>query len=1221
MNNSRTSLLIGGVVLLVIIIVVGLFTMDDEAPAPPEDVDRADPPADVRDDTIPSPPELTPEQATDVLSKHHKGLAYLENGEYDESGPLLDAVAAAYPTPTTLLNLAIDSLLSLGEAEVAAGDTPKQNKMTQARDVISRLQMLETGDALPSFLLGKLETVAGDINAAVAAYEAATQADPDAPVYHYAIYEAVKNRPTPELTPIGAAALERTHELVPENLWVLSELLISQLEREDPAIVQTIERADKAFDFIKAGILKRTRLNLDQSFDAARAAVAESNWSAAAGQVRRVVNVARPEVAVQLDRGKVAPHLLEFIAFDIGIPERTLAVPGESIDVKLVPAYADAEPLNIAGLRSIELIDFDLDGKLDIVAATEKSIHVLSRTGDEDEWTSLIKYDSPQPIEGLVVADLDRDTAANTVSDGVGCATADVDIIAYGPEGVQILLNEIVDGARRLQAVEQVEKFQQLRGVLMIAAVDIDHEGDFDLVVSSEAGLSFWTNLGNMQFEELVGRASLPPEDFRPTSMLPLDINRDITIDLFMTDGATGQAGRLINLRHGEFVWQGFDMASTGRVDKVNRPARVQVGNINGAGGASMMVGGENGILHYGWVDHSPTDAERIPARTITEAAVTDFALWDYNNDGPFDLIAASETGLKIWRGARGAEFSAVDDLVQTDTPLQDVQLVDVGDIDGDGDIDVAVATSERIVILNNDGGNQNNWLNVALRAQATPDRPQERVNIYGIGSTLEVKIGDEYLTRVVDQPVTHFGLGQHKVADVVRLVWPNGLPINVVGPEANTTICEEQRLLSSCAFLYAWNGERFDFVTDLLWNAPIGLPIAEGEYIPPREWEYLHLSSEQLKPNDGYYTLQVTEELWEAAYFDEIELIAVDYPEGVEIVSNEKVGPPSVAEYKLHTVSERRVPIRAVNHTGRDLLPEVLNEDGVYAQPFERRIKQGLVDQHYVELDLGDLENPRQITLYLRGWMYPTGPSVNIAISQNPGITPATPPALSVPDADGEWREVIPFTGFPGGKTKTIAIDLSNAFLTDDYRLRLSTNMEFYWDAIYFTVDQPAVELRETKLSIDSADLHFRGLSKMSPGENNGPEFFDYETVITEPFWSPMRGKFTRFGDVKELLTASDDELLVMGPGDEVTIRWKVPETPPPEGWKRDFILHNVGWNKDDDLNTAYGRQVEPLPFVGMEQYPYHDVPERLQSPEYLDYVKTYQTRIIQGRFLGRRP
>ncbi len=28
------------------------------------------------------------------------------------------------------------------------------------------------------------------------------------------------------------------------------------------------------------------------------------------------------------------------------------------------------------------------------------------------------------------------------------------------------------------------------------------------------------------------------------------------------------------------------------------------------------------------------------------------------------------------------------------------------------------------------------------------------------------------------------------------------------------------------------------------------------------------------------------------------------------------------------------------------------------------------------------------------------------------------------------------------------------------------------------------------------------------------------------------------------------------------------------PEGWKRDFLVHSVGWVKDGDLNTAEGQK-----------------------------------------------
>ena len=201
----------------------------------------------------------------------------------------------------------------------------------------------------------------------------------------------------------------------------------------------------------------------------------------------------------------------------------------------------------------------------------------------------------------------------------------------------------------------------------------------------------------------------------------------------------------------------------------------------------------------------------------------------------------------------------------------------------------------------------------------------------------------------------------------------------------------------------------------------------------------------------------------------------------------------------------------------------------------------------------------------------------------------------------------MIPFCGFPGGKTKTIAIDLSDAFLTDDYRLRLATSQELYWDQIFFSTDAITKELKHHRLECLSADLHDRGVSAIEYGTNNGPERFLYDQVIKTPAWPAIAGKFTRFGDVRELVTSTDDRLLVMGTGDEMTIEFAVPEEPLPPGWQRDFFVRSVGWDKDANLHTVTGQTVEPLPSVEMSSYPNFDHP---RSPEWNRYLKEYQTR-----------
>src|SRR5262249_29522038 len=278
------------------------------------------------------------------------------------------------------------------------------------------------------------------------------------------------------------------------------------------------------------------------------------------------------------------------------------------------------------------------------------------------------------------------------------------------------------------------------------------------------------------------------------------------------------------------------------------------------------------------------------------------------------------------------------------------------------------------------------------------------------------------------------------------------------------------------------------------------------------------------LKPKDGKYLVQMTEELWEATYLDRMELIAIDHPADVNVFSNEKVGPPELAEFRIHTVRESKVPVAARDKHGRDVLDQVRSEDGVFMKGFDGEPRHGLVDEHYLELDLGVLDRPRQVKLFLTGWLCPASTSLNVGLSQDASLPAPRPPAIEVPDERGTWRLVPPFMGFPGGRTKTIVVDISGIFLTDDYRLRIVTNMEFCWDAVFFTVDEESAPFELTRLPVSSADLHCRGYSAIVARPGFGPDGYDYNRVTTAPKWAPMAGRFTRFGDVTELLLEEDD-------------------------------------------------------------------------------------------------
>jgi hypothetical protein len=191
--------------------------------------------------------------------------------------------------------------------------------------------------------------------------------------------------------------------------------------------------------------------------------------------------------------------------------------------------------------------------------------------------------------------------------------------------------------------------------------------------------------------------------------------------------------------------------------------------------------------------------------------------------------------------------------------------------------------------------------------------------------------------------------------------------------------------------------------------------------------------------------------------------------------------------------------------------------------------------------------------------------------------------------------------------------MDLTGKFLSEDHRVRIVTNMELCWDEVFFTRGEVATkpeDFRLSPLNLERAELRYRGFSELIAQSGNAPKRYEYNKVTAESIWPPMSGAFTRFGEVTELVATADDMQVVMGAGDELTLEFPVGTDPLPEGWVRDFILYNVGWDKDADLNTIHGQQVEPLPFRGMTQYPYEPDQSFPSTPKHEEYLRKYQTR-----------
>ncbi len=145
--------------------------------------------------------------------------------------------------------------------------------------------------------------------------------------------------------------------------------------------------------------------------------------------------------------------------------------------------------------------------------------------------------------------------------------------------------------------------------------------------------------------------------------------------------------------------------------------------------------------------------------------------------------------------------------------------------------------------------------------------------------------------------------------------------------------------------------------MTDVLGVAPLGHLLPSGGYIRPNPEELVRLG-DKLQPRNGRYVFQLTDELREVDYFDQVRLLAVDHPATEEVYSNE-VFSESLGSPTLHAVRQRMAPVAARDQHGRDVLPLVRTADKEYVASFrrlgipDRFIEHGERDELLAELGL----------------------------------------------------------------------------------------------------------------------------------------------------------------------------------------------------------------------------------------------------------------------------
>ena len=322
-------------------------------------------------------------------------------------------------------------------------------------------------------------------------------------------------------------------------------------------------------------------------------------------------------------------------------------------------------------------------------------------------------------------------------------------------------------------------------------------------------------------------------------------------------------------------------------------------------------------------------------------------------------------------------------------------------------------------MLLRNEGGNQNHWLRLSLKGLAdNKSAIGTKVEVFSGGNRQKFEIygSNGYLGQNSTDIVV--GLGDAKEADIVRMLWPTGVlqdEIQIAG-DKQQNIQEIDRRGSSCPTLFVWNGERYEFVADMLGAGVVGHWVGPGQRDVPRPVEWIKIDRDAIQEKEGNAdvnlrprtsggmgllgsevrgpapvfsasgswnpwkkpSISIRCECWRWIILPTLDVYPNEY-----FASN-----PPYPPFKVVVSRDAKPPAGAWDEHGHDVLPDLLAHR--YFGDFVLTQFQGFAKPHSLTLDLGEDYRGGPLWLLLHGEVEYFSANSMYAASQA-GARPAT--------------------------------------------------------------------------------------------------------------------------------------------------------------------------------------------------------------------------------------